>query len=311
MSGAAATEGRLPAGWLPTSDDEIPTFIDRLGLRGIVDLHVHALPERLQAAVWRYFDGLEDPSWPIVYRLGSDVRLQRLAELGVVRHTALAYAHRPGMAAALNEHTLGLAEQDERIIPTFTFHPEDGVEDYVRAALDRGAAVAKVHLQVGRFHATDPRLDRVWDLLAATQVAVVIHAGAVYGVEGGHEYCGADEIDALLGRHPDLRLVVAHLGAPDFADFLDLAGAREQLWMDTAMAFGSPELIGSFPVSLVDRLRPLVDRLVFGSDYPSIPITIADQLRGLHTIGLDAAGWRALLHDNALRLLSWRRPLAR
>jgi hypothetical protein len=85
-------------------DQDVAAYADALGLSGIVDLHVHFMPERVQAKVWAHFDRL-DPPWPIVYRAGEAERLAILAGLGVRHHTALAYAHRPGMAAWLNRHT--------------------------------------------------------------------------------------------------------------------------------------------------------------------------------------------------------------
>jgi predicted TIM-barrel fold metal-dependent hydrolase len=56
-------------------------------------------------------------------------------------------------------------------------YPEPGVAEYVADALAAGARIFKVHLQVGGFSHTDPRLDEVWGLLAEVGVPVVIHAG--------------------------------------------------------------------------------------------------------------------------------------
>jgi hypothetical protein len=144
-----------------------PAFVRGLGCRDLIDVHVHLLPHRLQEAVWAYFDRLDDPPWPVTYRDDEATRLATLRDLGVVAHTALAYAHKPGVAAWCNEHTLAAAETHPQVVPTFTFHPEDGVETYVDAAIARGGRIAKVHLQVGRFHTTDPRLTPVWARLEA------------------------------------------------------------------------------------------------------------------------------------------------
>jgi hypothetical protein len=62
-------------------DRDVPAFVASLGLPGVVDLHVHFLPERVQAKVWAHFDRL-DPPWPIVYRTGEAERLAILAGLG-------------------------------------------------------------------------------------------------------------------------------------------------------------------------------------------------------------------------------------
>jgi uncharacterized protein len=298
------TEGEVVhAEAFPRTDADCAAFARALGLPGYLDVHVHALPDKLQEAVWAYFDELGDPPWPITYRDDAATRLATLRELGVVAHTALAYAHRPGVAAWCNDHTLGLADDHPQVIPSFTFYPEDGVEDYVAAAIEHGGRVAKVHLQVSRFHATDPRLDGVWSQLAAARIPVVIHASAVYGVDGGDEYCGPDALRALLDRHPDVPLVLAHLGMPDFAGFLPVAEEVPTLRMDTTMVLTDPPYGPPVPSDLLPRLRAIADRLLLGSDFPTIPHPYVAQIRGLAQLELDAAGLRGLLHDNAARLL--------
>ena len=309
LLGSPAVTSPLAPDAFPQADADCGPFVRALGLPGYLDVHVHLLPERLQHAVWRYFDQLDDPPWPVTYRHDEAVRLATLRELGVVAHTALAYAHRPGVAAWCNEHTLTAADQHPEIIPTFTFFPEDGVEEYVGAAIDRGGRIAKVHLQVGRFHTTDARLDGVWAQLAAAGIPALIHASAVYGVEGGGDHCGPDQIRALLERHPDVRVIVAHLGMPDAAGFLDVARGSEHVSLDTSMTLTDPAYGMAYPPELLEPLAELVGagRLLFGSDYPTIPHAYAAQVRGLAQLQLDRAGLRALLHDNAARLLG--RPL--
>ena len=297
----------LPREAYPADDAEVSAFARSLGLPGYLDVHVHFLPPTLQRAVWAYFDRLEDPPWPVTYRHDEDDRLATLRGLGVVAHTALAYGHRPGVAAWCNEHTLALAEREPQVIPTFTFHPEDGVDDYVEAALERGARVAKVHLQVGQFHTTDPRLTGVWARLAAARIPAVVHASAVYGVDGGHEYCGPDAVRALLERHSELTIVVAHLGMPDYDDFLTLAEQTPSLLLDTSMTLTDPPYGQSFPPDHVHRVRELTLRgqVLFGSDFPTIPHHYAAQVRGLAALELTGGQLRGLLHDRAAELIGW------
>ena len=148
----------------PMTDDEIPGFLTALGLPGIVDAHVHFLPDRLQDAIWRWFDRLTPP-WPVTYRSSAQDRLAVLAAVGVRHHTALAYAHQPGMLRSLNDHTLGLAAAVPAVIPTFTIYPEPGATAETARCLAAGGRAVKVHLQVGGFDATDPLLAGSWELL--------------------------------------------------------------------------------------------------------------------------------------------------
>lgn len=297
----------VPADRYPSGDVEVAPFVrGELGLPGIVDVHVHLLPHRLQEAVWAYFDRLDDPPWPVTYRDDEATRLATLRELGVIAHTALAYGHKPGVAAWCNDHTLAAADAYAQVVPTFTFHAEPDAPAYVADAIRRGGRAAKVHLQVGRFHTTDPQLDEVWPQLATAGIPAVIHASAVYGVDGGDEYCGPDAIRALLEVHPDVTVVVAHLGAPDLEGFVTLAEQAPTVRLDTAMVLTDPPYLATVPEELLPRLRALADRLWFGSDFPTIPHVYAAQVRGLARLELDRATLRGVLHDNAARGLGLR-----
>jgi uncharacterized protein len=283
------------------TDDEVPGFLAALGIPGIVDAHVHFLPDALQQAVWRWFDGLTPP-WPVTYRMPAEDRLAALARIGVRHHTALAYPHRPGMLRFLNEHTLALAEAVPAVIPTFTIYPEPGVAAETARCLAAGGRAVKVHLQVGGFDATDPLLDDAWAQLQDGGTPVILHAGAVADGSGNEQWCGPEPVRRLLRRFGDLRLVVAHLGAPDYDAFVELAEEHRGIWLDTAMVFTDPPYLGPAPLHLARRLAALGDRVVFGSDFPTIPHAFAAQVSGLADLGLGGNWLRDVLWHNGLRL---------
>lgn len=283
------------------TDDEVPGFLADLGLPGIVDAHVHFLPDNLQEAVWRWFDRLT-PAWPVTYRSPAADRLAALAAVGVRHHTALAYAHRPGMLAFLNQHTMELAAAVPAVISTFTIYPEAGVAEETARCLAAGGRCVKVHLQVGGYNAVDPRLDETWEQLADAGTPVVIHAGAVADGSGNDEYCGPEPVRRLLARFPRLRLVIAHMGTPDQDAFVELAERHPDVWLDTAMVFTDPPYLGPSPMHLVGRLGALREKIVFGSDFPTIPHQVAAQVSGLAALGLGDDWLRAVLWRNGQRL---------
>jgi uncharacterized protein len=287
------------------TDEEIPGFLAALGVPGIVDAHVHFLPERVQEAVWRWFDALTPP-WPVTYRAPEAGRLATLARLGVRRHTALAYPHRPGMLRFLNDYTLGLAAAQPAVIPSFTIYPEPGAGQETARCLAAGGQCVKVHLQVGGFDATDPLLEESWGLLRDAGVPVVIHAGAVADGTGNEQWCGPSPVRRLLRRFPGLRLVIAHLGAPQYEEFLILARQHPGVWLDTAMVFTQPAFLSPFPGRLVPLLADLGQRIAFGSDFPTIPHAVAAQLSGLAGLGLGDDWLRGVLWDNGRRLFGLR-----
>jgi uncharacterized protein len=293
----------LAANLLAMTDDEVPGFLAALGIPGIVDAHVHFLPDKVQDAVWRWFDGLTPP-WPVTYRMSAADRLATLASVGVRHHTALAYAHRPGMLAFLNEHTLGLAAAAPAVIPTFTIFPEPGVAAETARCLAAGGRAVKVHLQVGGFDATDPLLDEAWRLLADAGTPIILHGGAVADGSGNEQWCGPLPVRRLLDRFPELRLVIAHLGAPDYDAFVGIAEEHAGVWLDTAMVFTDPPYLGPTPLHLAERVGAIGDRIVFGSDFPTIPHAFAAQVSGLASLGLGDEWLRKVLWGNGVRLFA-------
>ncbi len=101
---------------------------------------------------------------------------------------------------------------------------------------------------------------------------VVTHCGS--GPVPGR-YTGPGPVAGLLARHPRLRLVVAHLGMPEYSEFLDLAERYEGVLLDTTMAF-TPFIEGEapFPAAALPRLRDLGDRVLLGTDFPNIPLPV-------------------------------------
>lgn len=300
-----ASQGVSDGLGLPTNDGALAAFLADIGAPGIVDTHVHVMPDSLQQAVWRYFDALTDPPWPIAVRGTLEHRLNHLHSAGVIAHTALAYAHKPGMLGWLNGFTLDVADRHPQVIPTFTIFPDVDVDDQVQTALARGGRVCKVHTQVGRYHLDDARLVTTWAQLEESGVVVLAHVTAVYGVDGGGEFCGIDTLASLLDRHPGLRVIVAHLGMPELDDALTLAElAPGQVWLEPSMALhDGPHLRNAFSDVQLGRLAGLWPQLVFGTDFPAIPHDIAAQVRGLGALGLDRGQWRAVMHDTAAQLL--------
>lgn len=289
----------------PRSDSAVPAFWQALGLPGIIDAHVHFMPPRLMSAVWAYFDDagpLIGTEWPIRYRDSEEERLAFLRGLGVRTFTALVYPHRPGMAESLNEWGAEFAARVPDCLQTATFFPEPGAAAYVRRALESGARVFKVHLQVGGFDPRDKELDEAWGILAEAGVPALVHAGSGPVANG---FTGPDPFAGVLARHPRLTAIIAHLGAPEFGGFFDLADRYGGVHLDTTMTFTRfAGGLGSFPEALLPRLRDLglEGRILLGTDFPNIPYAYAHQLEALADLGLGDDWLRAVCWNAAAEL---------
>jgi predicted TIM-barrel fold metal-dependent hydrolase len=278
-------------------------FWQDLGLPGLFDVHVHFLPPDIQRRVWAHFDsagpkiGME---WPIRYRGTIEERVVLLRDLGVRRFSALPYAHRPGVATYLNDWARGFAADVPESLWSATFFPEPDAAAYVEGLVTAGVEVFKIHVQVGEFDLDDPLLDAVWDRLEGSGTPVVVHAGSG---PVPNRFTGPAPVERVLTRWPRLTLVVAHAGAPEYAEFLGLAERFGRVHLDTTMAFTDFfEALAPYPRALLPRLAALGERVLLGSDFPTIPYPYLHQLEALERLGLGEHWLRAVCWDNGARL---------
>jgi hypothetical protein len=285
-------------------DADVPAFWQRLGLPGLIDIHTHFMPKPVMDAVWRYFDDATKHygmPWPVQYRGSHAERVATLRALGVRRFTALVYPHKPGMAEWLNEWARDFAAQVEDCVPTGTFYPEPSAPTYVRSALDAGTRVFKVHVQVGDYDPRSAELDEVWGLLAEAAVPVVVHCGSG-PLPGRHT--GPGPFGEVLAAHPRLTAVIAHAGAPEFTEHLDLVDRYPNVHVDTTMV-GTPFMNELAPLTPeeIKRLGAVGDRVVLGTDFPNIPYPFAEQLAALEAFDLGEDWLRAVCWINGERLI--------
>jgi len=265
------------------------------GFPPVVDAHVHLFPDRVFAAIWRWFD---EHGWPIRRKLQSRAVLDFLFDRGVTHAVGLTYAHRPGMARELNAYMAALAKDEPRLTALGTVMPgEPGAVEIVESAFAMGLRGIKLHCHVQCFAPDAPELHEIYEACVRHDMPLVIHAGRepkspAYKCDP-HALCAAERIENVLRVHPRLRLCVPHLGADEFDAYLALALRYDTLWLDTTMV-----LADYLPVT-PPRWDARPERILYGTDFPNVPYAWDRELKKIEAMRLPPDALEALLGGTA------------
>ena len=182
---------------------------------------------------------------------------------------------------------------------------QSAVDEARKAISELGMLGFHFHPIVGHFSVDDRQLYPLWETINGLRVPVMIDVGTTgmgAGTPGGlgaiirHAHPSA--IDRLAADFPDLSIVAAHPGWPWTEEMIAVVLHKGNV---------SWELSGWAPKYFPEALRRdiksrLQDKIMFGSDYPSI--SYERLFREWRELGYSDELMEKIFHGNAERILS-------
>lgn len=168
------------------------------------------------------------------------------------------------------EYLFQECECDDRLLPFISVDPNRGeaglrmIERMVKRYAPRGI---KMYPATG-FYPDAEEYDLYWDLVDDLGLVVVSHAGMALPPLD-EKYCRPSYLRRVADNHPDLNIIVAHLGGKFFDELLPLLRSCDNVYTDCSALQG---WLPSEPQQVCGRLKKVADefpdRMVFGSDFP-------------------------------------------
>jgi len=173
-----------------------------------------------------------------------------------------------------NDYVLALARRHPEFLPAVSIHPArpDAVEELERC-LSAGAVMLKCLPNCQNINCSDRRFTRFWERMAEAKLPLLAHTGGEHTLPVvRRDY--ADPRTLLLPLECGVNVIAAHCATKSglldpeyFYEFVAMTGRFPNLYGDTS-AFNVPIRGRHIPECL---RRPLLDRLVHGSDFP-VPV---------------------------------------
>ncbi len=214
-----------------------------------------------------------------------------------------------GTPPCTNEYVKAMQlRHPDRIIHSWAavdpFKGEIALQQAKKAIAELGMLGFHFHPIMGHFAVNDRRLYPLFEVINGLKAPVMIDVGTTgmgAGMPGGlgakirhaHPSC----IDELAADFPDLKIIAAHPGWPWVDEMTAVALHKGNVYWE--MSGWAPKY---FPAQLKTDIRArLQDKVMFGSDYPSIPYDRL--LREWRELGYADAVMEKIFHANAERIL--------
>ncbi len=186
-----------------------------------------------------------------------------------------------------NDRTLAWArEHPTRLIPFVRLDLAERPLEEAERCLDRGAQGIKLHPRAQGFSVGDERLGDVFAVAVERNVPILIHGGRGLPPIGDH-------LAALVERHPDVRLIIAHAGIADLGGLAGHFAHVPGVFFDTSVWS---------TVDLIDLMRQVApQQILFATDYPygRLPNALLLSVRAARISGFDDDALRGMLGATA------------
>lgn len=179
--------------------------------------------------------------------------------------------------------------------PTVGFMSLDLSDPDVMDQLEEGVALGlggiKLYPVLAHFDPRDEAHDPVYRAATERGLVVLWHMGATPSRAGDLRYADPLLVDTVAVRHPDLVQIIAHMGHPWQRETMLVLRKNRRVFTDVSAAWARP--FDGFHALVRAQEWGVVDKLLFGSDYPMwTPAEAVDGLRAMAALesGLCCAG---------------------
>jgi predicted TIM-barrel fold metal-dependent hydrolase len=155
------------------------------------------------------------------------------------------------------------------------------------------------------FFPNDPKLYRVFELAEEFGVPVMVHSGDTYDPKGRLKYAHPLHIDDVAVDHPNVNIVICHIGNPWIRDCMEVVYKNKNVYTDiSGLVLG--DFNDRFESYMHKQLQEMLvygvepDKVLFGTDWPIS--SMESYLQFMEELKIPPKDKKKIMYENAAKL---------
>ena len=269
----------------------------------LIDFHTHPYrPTDLNPATWQFIRSVSPAVRTHGDRLADPGYFANVLRADGVERAVLLPEHCPETSGNVRTETvLDLcAVEPDFFIPFASVHPllDDHPAELLESYVARGVKGLKLYPSYQFYYPNDRRVYPLYEICSRARIPVLLHIGSSVIPGTRLKYCDPIHLDDVAVDFPQLNIVMAHGGRGFWYDVCAFLAAHFANVFIDVTGLVPQHLLRHFP-----DLERLAGKVVFGSDWPAMPKSVAHNADVITRLGLSEDALDRIFFQNAARLL--------
>ena len=176
------------------------------------------------------------------------------------------------------------------------------LREYLRSGIVRGL---KFYPGYEPYYPADPEMRPAVELALEFGVPLMIHSGDTFSAKGRIKYSHPLQVDDLAVDHPELKIIICHLGNPWLRDCMEVVYKNANVYADiSGLVLG--DFSDRFELYMQRQLQDMLlfgvepSKVLYGTDWPIA--SMESYLDFVKELNIPEADRRRILWDNAAGL---------
>jgi predicted TIM-barrel fold metal-dependent hydrolase len=129
----------------------------------------------------------------------------------------------------------------------------------------------------------DPRMEPVYQYCVANNLPLTMHMGTTFAQNAPIEYGRPLAVDEIASRHPDLKMVMAHMAHPWAEECIVVARKRDNVYCEVSALFYRPWQFWNILIAAQEYRITERNKIFWGTDFPFTAVQESiDGLKGIN-----------------------------